>query len=88
MPAIVVYDEAREWFPGDDVPFITGGFKNQGLVGFGSFAGPVVVVGVMPGDNVSVMPGDNVSVMPGDNVSSGRGTGVVVVQFGPGDSGD
>lgn len=75
VPAVVVYDGAQEWVAGGGVAYIGGGFKNEGLVGFGSFAGPVVVIGVMPGDNVSDRAGKNAGSAPG--------AGVIVIQFGP-----
>ena len=84
VPAIVVFDEARDWFATDDQPVLSGGFGTVDEDGRPEFGGPIVVVGVMPGDNVSVMPGDNVSVMPGDNATSPK-VGTMFFAYGPSD---
>lgn len=73
IPATVVFDAAREWFPGDDTPIIAnGGFGPRAEDGQPRLDGPVIVVGVMPGDNVSARNGDRVGVTffapgPGDD---------------------
>ncbi|MFO7894949.1 MAG: hypothetical protein R6U63_14635 [Longimicrobiales bacterium] len=84
VPAIVVFDEAHDWFAGNDRPIVAGGgFATRADDDRPQLGGAVVVVGVMPGDNVSVMPGDNVSVMPGDRVAPK--VGVTFFAAGPGD---